>query len=161
MKPTAQQLNEWLLADAQDAIKTLQEQGLTLRFVEGPENYHQDRPSLAVGAEGVGFSFQLNHQWYADPRQLVAQALDRAPAFQQAFAAAREQYGEKKLPLSTKDWVAPLLVRGECWDICNDQPTTTKKEAAALRAGTIAGGARPGWLRPAGAPNAVPGSMVS
>ena len=130
MTPTAQELNDWLTANGQSAIKTLAQQGMTLRFVEGPENYHQDRPSLAVGAEGVGFTFQMNHQWHSDPRHLVEQAMDRAPEFQRAFAAAREQYGDKALPLSKRDWVEPLLVRGECWDICNHQTTTTKKEAA-------------------------------
>lgn len=131
MKPTAPQLNEWLLANHQDAINAFEQQGMTLRFVEGPENYHQDRPSLAVGAEGVGFSFQLNHQWYADPRQLVAQALDRAPAFQQAFAAAREQYGDKKLPMTGPGHAPPMCIRGQGWDICNHQATATKKDASA------------------------------
>ena len=142
----AQQLNDWLAANHQDAIKTLSQQGMTLRFVHGPENYHQDRPSLAVGAEGVGFTFQLNHQWHSDPRQLVAQALDRAPAFQQAFSAARQQYGDNPLPIAKPPtWATPLVVRGQNWDIANHQPETTTKTRQAQQNDWLRHGSKSGY----------------
>ncbi len=146
MKPTAQQLNEWLSANHQDAINAFEQQGMTLRFVDGPENYHQDWPSLAVGAEGVGFTFQTNHQWHSDPRQLVSQALDRAPAFQQAFSAARQQYGDKPLPIAKPPtWATPLVVRGQDWDIANHQPETTTKTRQAQQNDWLRHGSKSGY----------------
>lgn len=133
MKTSAHDLNVWLSANAQHAINDLSRQGLTLRFVDGPANYHQDHASLAVGTEGVGFTFQMNHNQCSDPKWLVEQAVDRAPAFQAAFAAARQQYGPEPLPLAPGLAWRSLLVRGEGWDVCNDQPTTTAKQGQAQR----------------------------
>lgn len=133
MKTSANDLNAWLSANHQHAINSLSEQGLTLRFVDGPANYHQEHASLAVGAEGVGFTFQMNHNQCSDPKWLVEQAVDRAPAFQAAFAAARQQYGADPLPLAPGLAWRSLLERGEGWDVCNDQPTTTAKQGEAQR----------------------------
>lgn len=123
MKPTAQQLNEWLLANHQDAINAFEQQGMTLRFVEGPENYHQDRPSLAVGAEGVGFTFQTNCQWEVGPVGMVEEALSRKDDFQPALAAAEKQYGASPLPIAKPAhyYTKPLMVGHAGWHIANNQ----------------------------------------
>lgn len=121
MKPTAQQLNEWLTANGQDAIKTLEEQGMTLRFVEGPENWWQEYPSLAVESEGVGFSFQCNSKGNQNPARMLENAIAQAPSMHIAYASARQQYGDKSLPMDRRDIGA---LRGETWDICNHQTST-------------------------------------
>lgn len=128
MTTSAHELNAWLATHFQDAIHDLSRQGMTLRFVDGAENYHQDHASLAVGAEGVGFTFQTNYPWQAGPIGQVNEAVERANDFQQAFAAARHQYGDKPLPM------VGMLVRGERWEVCNHQVSTSDKQANAQRA---------------------------
>lgn len=131
MKPTASQLNEWLLANHQDAINAFTQQGMTLRFVEGSENYHQDRPSLAVGAEGVGFTFQTNYQWKVGPVGMVEDALNRKDDFQLALAVAEKQYGAAPLPITKADHhdTKPLMVGHAGWRIANHQEKTTPSVA--------------------------------
>ena len=127
MKPTAQQLNEWLSANHQDAINAFEQQGMTLRFVDGPENYHQDHASLAVGATGVGFTFQTNHQWEVGPVGMVEDALSRKDDFQPALAAAEKQYGAAPLPIAKPAhyYTKPLMVGHAGWHIANNQEKTT------------------------------------
>ncbi len=126
MTPTEQKLNEWLSANGQDAIKNLAQQGLTLRFVHGPENYHQERPSLLVEAEGVGFSFQQNFCHGMSRAQMLDNAVAKAPAMREAFDHARQQYQSNGLPLqggSVQGIIQGEPHRGAGWDICNHQTT--------------------------------------
>ena len=126
MKQSAAELNDWLAANHQSAIDDMSRFGMTLRFVEGAENYHQDKPSLSVGAEGVGFTFQKNGSMYGDPSYLMADTVDRGHDFQQAFSAARQQYGNTSLPIARHALgPTPLMVRGQGWDIANHQTETT------------------------------------
>lgn len=134
MRKTAAELNDWLAANHQNAINELQQQGMTLRFVDGAENYHQDHPSLAVGAEGVGFTLQTNYQWQVGPIGMVEEATNNKYSFKRAFAAARQQFGDAPLAMTNpSSYDKPYLVRGQRWDIVNHQAETTAKVASAQR----------------------------